>query len=76
MTTVEIIDKQIEEAANFLSYAKTMKNRDRDMDRAFAALLAMNGRLLEVAQNQQEQIRFLHDRCDTLRKRLDRRGND
>lgn len=54
-----MIEKQIEEAANFLAHSKTMKNRDRDTDRAFSALLAACGRLLEIVQNQQRQIEEL-----------------
>lgn len=62
----ELIEKQIEEAANFLAHSKTMKNRDRDMDRAFSALLAASGRLLEIVQNQQGQIEELQKRVSDL----------
>lgn len=52
----EQIRNQIQEAQNFLEHAKAMKRRDNDMDRAFAALLAATGRLLEVVLLQQDAI--------------------
>jgi len=55
----ELIEKQVEEAAQALVAARKYNNLDKGAARTVTALILMNDRLLQIVQNLQNEIEEL-----------------
>jgi len=73
VSTKELIEKQVEQAADALMRADQQIGRMQERDtttleeKALAFMSETCERLLQIVQNQQSQIVHLNDRCDALR---------
>lgn len=70
MNTKELIEKQIEEAADHLARSAA-SIQDDELSSSLVFLGEACARLLQIVQNQQSQIEHLSERCDILRQRMD-----